>query len=153
MNASRTQHLVPAVAVLALAIVVFYLSYTREPADAFLFPRLVAVAMVLFASWNMLRALLGLAKVGSGVSGKQLLRLIPGIVIMAATVFYLAKTLGFYTAGFLAFTSIYSFYDANSHKKLSSWLMRVGVAFVFMLIIYGLFSMILKVQTPRGLFI
>jgi hypothetical protein len=50
----------------ALAATVTWLSFTREPADAFLFPRIISVVMVLLAAWNFARAALGLARVGAG---------------------------------------------------------------------------------------
>lgn len=150
-SASRLQHLLPASLILLLALTVTWLSYTREPADAFLFPRLISSVMVLLAIWNFIRAATGLARVGDGLSGKTLLNLAPGVAVMLLLVYFGAKTLGFYAASFLAFVCVYSLYDPASHMALKSWLRRLLVTAVFMAVIYALFTLLLKVQTPRGL--
>jgi len=149
---SRAQHLVPAVAVLLLSIVVVWLSYTREPAGAFLFPRLISSVMLLLAIWNAARAALGLARVGSGVSRGELVTVLPGVLVTLVYVLFAAKGLGFYVASFITFIVLYALYDPAPHDRPASWLRRVLVAFGFMLVIYGLFTLLLKVQTPRGAF-
>ncbi len=149
---SRTQHLVPATAILALSLIVAWLSYTREPAGAFLFPRMIGSVMLFLAVWNFARASLGLAKVGEGMSRTTIARIAPGLVVMLLFVFFAAKALGFYAASYIAFVGIYSLYDPASHRSLAAWVKRNLVAAVFMCVIYGLFAMLLKVQTPRGLF-
>lgn len=148
----RLQHLLPASLIVLLALTVTWLSYTREPSDAFLFPRLISSAMLLLASWNFIRALLGLAKVGTGISGATLLRILPGLCVMIALVYFAAKELGFYCASYLAFITLYSLYDPASHAAVSTWVKRLLVTTAFMAVIYGLFTVLLKVQTPRGLF-
>lgn len=151
-TASRWQHLLPATLVLLLAFTVAWLSYTREPADAFLFPRLISSVMLALALWNFARALLGLARVGDGLSAGTLVRIAPGVVVMAVLVFVAAKGLGFYTASFIAFLCVYSLYDPASHYRPGTWVKRIGITAVFMLVIYALFALLLKVQTPRGMF-
>ncbi len=152
MNTSRLQHLFPASAILLLALVVAWLSFTREPAAAFLFPRLIAVAMLLLAGWNFARAALGLARIGSGLSPSLIRNIAPGIIAMMIYVFFLAKWLGFYAASMLIFVVIYSLYDPAPHSKPGAWAKRITVAFGFMCVMYLLFNLLLKVQTPRGLF-
>jgi len=151
-NAGRLQHLLPALLVLLLALVVIWLSYTREPAEAFLFPRLISSVMVLLAIWNFVRAAAGLARVGDGLAGKTLLNIAPGVGVMLLLVYLGAKALGFYAASFLAYLCVYSLYDPASHLSVKSWLRRLWVTALFMVVIYVLFNMLLKVQTPRGLF-
>ena len=153
MSTRLQQHIIPATLVLGLALTVAVLSFTREPAESFLFPRLISVVMLLLAIWNFLRAILGLAKVGTGVSAATFKTIAPGVLVMVVYCFYAAKTLGFYVAGTTAFFVLYSWYDAHSHKTLSSWVRRIVVTTVFMAVIYGLFSLLLKVQTPRGMFL
>lgn len=153
MSSRLHQHIIPASLVLALAITVAVLSFTREPAESFLFPRLISVVMLLLAIWNFLRAVLGLARVGTGVSAATFRTIAPGMLVMCVYCFYAAKALGFYVAGTAAFFVLYSWYDSHSHQALSSWVRRVVVTAIFMAVIYGLFSMLLKVQTPRGMFL
>jgi len=143
---SRMAHTVPAVLVLGLV------SFTREPAGAFLFPRLISAVMLTLAAWNFIRAVRGLSKVGSGIAGSTWLTILPGIALMALFVFFAAKYFGFYVASTGAFFLLFSGYDPASHLALSSWLKRVVVTCFFMGIVYALFALLLKVQTPRGLF-
>ena len=146
----RIQHLFPAAMVLMLAAAVTWLSYTREPSDAFLFPRLISSVMIVLAIWNFVRAALGLAKVGDGIEGKTILRILPGVVVMIVLIYFAAKSLGFYVASFLAFLCAYSLYDPASHAAPRSWIKRLIITAVFMAVIYALFTVLLKVQTPRG---
>lgn len=151
-SANRLQHLLPATLILILAVVVTWLSYTREPSDAFLFPRLISSVMIVLAVWNFLRAFLGLAKVGDGIEGLTLLRIAPGVIVMLVLIYVAAKMLGFYVASFLAFLCVYSLYDPSSHTAPRTWIKRLIITAVFMVVIYALFTLLLKVQTPRGLY-
>lgn len=146
------QHVVPGALVLLLALTVAWLSFTREPSGAYLFPRLISSVMLLLAIWNFCRAVLGLARVGEGLDMTTLGRIAPGVAVIVVFVYFAAKLLGFYVASFIAFLCLYSLYDPASHKALSSWIKRFVIAAVFMLIMYSLFTMLLKVQTPRGLY-
>lgn len=148
---NRAQHLVPASAVLALAATVTFLSFTQEPAEAFLFPRIISVVMLGLAAWNFARAALGLARVGTGVSMGAFLNIAPGLAVVAALIFVGLTWLGFYTASFLGFLAIYTIYDPVPLTDGRAWLKRLGVSVGFMAVIWALFSRVLQVQTPAGL--
>ena len=148
---TRTQHIVPSLLVLAVAAWVAWLSFTQEPADAFLFPRVVSVAFLGLAIWNAARALLGLARVGQGIDGRTAMAILPGLLVALAFVFWGSKALGFYTGGTLSFLAIYTLYDPAPLTSGAAWIKRVVVTLLFMAVIYGLFAMLLQVQTPRGI--
>lgn len=152
MNVQRAQHLFPALCILALASTVTFLSFTREPADAFLFPRLIAVVMFSLAVWNFLRAARGVSRVGAGLSLQTAKAIVPGILVLVVYVFFAAKYLGFYLSSLIAFFLLFSFYDPASHNDVRSWMRRIVISVLFMLVIYALFTLLLKVQTPRGIF-
>lgn len=151
-SATRAQHLIPAVAILALAGTVVWLSYAREPASALLFPRLLSTVMLVFAGWNFVRAALGLARVGDGFEASELVAILPGVAVTLVYILFAAKWLGFYVASFGA--SWFSILCPTRPRisKPSTWLRRLIITTGFMLMIYGLFSMLLKIQTPRGLY-
>lgn len=151
-KAHRLQHLIPASLILALSATVVWLSYTREPSDAFLFPRLISSVMIVLALWNFIRALSGLARVGTGLPLSTLVSIAPGVLIMLLLVYVAAKMLGFYVACFIAFFCLFSTYDPASHTQVASWIKRFAITAAFMAVIYALFTLLLKVQTPRGLF-
>ncbi|MEP1205797.1 MAG: tripartite tricarboxylate transporter TctB family protein [Rhizobiaceae bacterium] len=152
MESARLQHLIPAGCVLLLAAAVTYISFTQEPADSFLFPRIISMAFILLAGWNFIRAAAGMAKVGGGISKATAMNILPGLVVMIVFVFWAAKGLGFYVASTLAFMTIYSLYDPVPFSSVRDWIKRIIITGAFMCVIYGLFSMLLQVQTPRGLF-
>ena len=153
MTAGRLQHLIPAGIVLALAAVVTWLSFTQQPAESFLFPRVISVFFIGLAVWNFARAATGLAKVGGGMTSSMVKNLMPGLIVMLVFVFAAAKGLGFYVASTLSFFIIYSLYDAAPYSSVKDWVKRILVTAAFMAVIYALFALILQVQTPRGIFI
>lgn len=152
MTASRTQHVIAATAVLLVGLAVTWISFTQQPAEAFLFPRLISVAFAALAVWNFYRAVSGLARVGEGVSLGQTLNVLPGLAVMAVLIFHAAKAYGFYVSSTVAFFLIYTLYDPVPLSDLKGWLRRALVTAAFMAVIYGLFTMLLQVQTPRGMF-
>ena len=151
-SANRLQHLVPALIVLAVAAVVAVTSWTQQPADVFVFPRLVSVFFVILALWNATRAVLGLSKVGTGLSLREALNILPGALVMIALIYGAAKFFGFYAASSVAFLTIATLYDPAKLTSLRAWLVRIAESAAFMGVIYLLFAVLLRVQTPRGLF-
>jgi len=152
MNTARFQHLIPAGVIFILAAIVTWLSFTEEPIESFLFPRAISVFFISLALWNLVRAAGGLSKVGEGMSPAMIKNVLPGTIIMIIFVFWAAKGLGFYVASSLAFFTLYTLYDAVSWSSLKGWLKRLMITAAFMAVIYGLFTLVLQVRTPRGLF-
>jgi len=147
------QQVSSATIVLIIAISVAWLSYTRQPAEAFLFPRLISIVFLGLSVWNFSRAALGLARVGGGVDITSAMHITPGLVVMAVYVFWLANFLGFYVASTLTFFTLLTLYDTGNRRQLSNWANRAVITILFMAVMYGLFAYVLKVQLPRGLFI
>lgn len=98
-----------------------------------------------------MRAALGLARVGSGVSLRTFLNIAPGLAVVALLVFAGLTWLGFYAASFIGFFAIYTIYDPVPPTEGRALLKRLGVSVCFVAVIYGLFDRILQVQTPTGL--
>lgn len=84
MNASRLQHIIPAGAIFALAMTVTWLSFTQEPAEAFVFPRIISIAFIILASWNLARAGLGMARVGGGLSSAEARHIFPDLCVFCS---------------------------------------------------------------------
>ncbi|MEM1384736.1 MAG: tripartite tricarboxylate transporter TctB family protein [Pseudomonadota bacterium] len=148
----RIQHTIASGIVAAVGIWVCWISYTQEPADAFLFPRLISSFFVILALWTFGKALLGLSKAGEGLSGKVFLRLLPGLLVMLVYVFWASKALGFYTATALCFFVQLSLYDPAPHTATMTWLRRIAITAGFVAVMYALFALTLKVFTPREVF-
>ena len=84
----QMQHVIPSGIVAAVALWVSYVSYTQQPAEAFLFPRLIATVFAALALWTFGKALLGRSRVGDGISRTMMLNIAPGLLVMAVYVFW-----------------------------------------------------------------
>ena len=142
------QHTVPSGLVAGVSAWVCWLSYTQEPAQAFLFPRLISTVMLALALWTFGKALLGLSRAGDGIGRTMFLNILPGLVVLVVYVFWAAQALGFYTSGTIAFFLLLSIYDPAPNDSPRTWLRRVLVTAGFLAVMYGLFAVVLKVFTP-----
>ncbi|WP_390913200.1 tripartite tricarboxylate transporter TctB family protein [Pseudosulfitobacter sp. SM2401] len=148
----RIQHIAASGVVAAVGVWVTYVSFTQQPAQAFLFPRLIATVFVILALWTFIKACLGWSKVGSGLSARDCKRLAVGLIIACIYIFWMAKGLGFYTATAIAFFVLLSIYDPAPHTALKSWVKRIAITACFIAVMYGLFAKLLTVYTPREIF-
>lgn len=148
----RSQHIIASGLVAAVGIAVTYISFTQEPAAAFLFPRLISTVFAVLALWTFGKALLGRTKVGNGLSRQAMANILPGLVVALVFVFWAAKTLGFYTASTITFFILLSLYDPAPHGEVKTWIKRVVITAGFLAVMYGLFAMLLNVFTPREIF-
>ena len=145
----QMQHIVPSGIVAAVAIWVTYISYTQQPVEAFLFPRLIASVFVVLALWTFGKALLGRSRVGDGISMQMVTNLAPGLLVLLIYVFWAAKGLGFYTASAITFFILLSIYDPAPHNEARTWIKRLIITAGFTAVMYGLFAEVLNVFTPK----
>ncbi|WP_299887854.1 tripartite tricarboxylate transporter TctB family protein [uncultured Ruegeria sp.] len=145
----RLQHVCASGLVAAVGVWVAWISYTQQPSEAFLFPRLISTVFVVLALWTFFKALLGWTKVGHGLGTHEMANLLPGLVIALVYVFWAAKALGFYTAGAIAFFILLSLYDPAPHREVRTWVRRAIITAIYLAVMYGLFAKLLKVYTPR----
>ncbi len=151
-NLPRLQHIIASGLVAAVGLWVAWISYTQQPTEAFLFPRLISTVFVVLAFWTFAKALIGLTKVGAGLNAHTIGNLAPGLAVALIYIFWAARGLGFYTATTIAFFILLSLYDPAPHNALRSWLRRTIITAVFMAVMYGLFAKLLQVYTPREIF-
>lgn len=148
----RIQHIVASGLVAVVGVWVAIVSYTAEPAAAFLFPRIIATVFVVLALWTFGKAVMGRTKVGNGLSREAVRNILPGLLVMLVYVFWAAQTLGFYTASTIAFFILLSLYDPAPHGAPGTWVRRVIITAGFLAVMYGLFALLLNVFTPREIF-
>lgn len=164
---NRFQQLLPSSVLTIIGVWITWISYTQEPAAAFLFPRLVATLFVILAIWSLVNAILGTADNAQGISMQMIKNIIPGMIVAAVYIFwaaagmrrfknvegdlgfYLSKGLGFYTATAVAVFIIVSLYDPAPHNKPGTWVKRAIITSAFVGVMYLLFSTLLSVYTPR----
>ncbi len=151
MTAFRLQHTISSGIVFLVAAIITYISFTQEPADAFLFPRMIAIFFISLAAWNFVRALTGVAKVGVGLDIVEFKNIVPGLAVMLIFMFFAAKVIGFFLSSTIAFMIIFTLYDPAPLNDGKAWMKRLIVTVCFMAVMYCLFALLLKVQTPSGI--
>lgn len=148
----RNQHIIASGLVAVVGIWVTYISYTQEPAAAFLFPRMISTVFAVLAIWTFGKAVMGRSKVGQGLSAADMKNILPGLVVSLIFIFWAAKGLGFYTASSITFFILLSLYDPAPHNELRTWVKRIIITTGFLAVMYGLFAALLNVYTPREIF-
>ncbi|WP_435138576.1 tripartite tricarboxylate transporter TctB family protein [Pseudopelagicola sp. nBUS_19] len=145
----RVQHIIGSGFVAAVGVWVAFVSFTQQPSEAFLFPRLISSVFVVLAIWTFAKACCGWTKVGHGIAIRQFTNLFPGLAVTLVYIFFAAKGLGFYTSTSIAFFILLSLYDPASHWEVKTWVKRIVITTAFMAVMYALFAILLKVYTPR----
>lgn len=148
----RNQHIVTSGLIATVGVSVAYISFTQEPAGAFVFPRLISSVFAVLAVGTFVKALLGRTKVGVGISGVEIRNMLPGLLVTLIYAFWAAKALGFYTATTVAFFILLTLYDPAPHNAPKTWIRRGLITAGFMAVMYGLFAVLLNVFTPREIF-
>ncbi len=148
---TKLQHIVPSGIVAGVALWVTWVSFTQQPAEAFLFPRLIASVFAVLALWTFGKAVLGKSRVGAGLSIEMMRNIAPGLIVMVIYVFWAAKGLGFYTASAIAFFILLSVYDPAPNGEARTWIRRAIITIGFVAVMYGLFALVLNVFTPKEL--
>ena len=146
------QHRVSSGIIAAVALWVCWISFTQQPSEAYLFPRIISVCFLVLSVWTFVKALLGRSRVGNGLSMQAVKNMTPGLFVSAIYVLWAAKTLGFYTASTITFFVLLSLYDPSPNSEPKTWMKRVLTTAGFIAVMYALFAVVLKVYTPRGLF-
>ncbi|MDH3420479.1 MAG: tripartite tricarboxylate transporter TctB family protein [Gammaproteobacteria bacterium] len=133
---------------LLLGIVLYSLAGDSE---AYLFPRFIAVAIGLLgaviAAATFSRVLLPTASTSG--AGRAWLKSLPVLAVFIAYRWAM-ETFGFYSSAFAAFLIIVWLYapEPLSYRTASK---RIAISAVFTVAIFALFSLLLRVQTPRGM--
>ncbi len=123
-----------------------YASFVLGNSEDYLFPRLISAMIA------VLSLMLWFEK-GDADKSTNFKDLMPGIAIATAFILLL-KILGFYLASMIVFFSLVMYYSKPSESK-DFWrvlLIKLGVTIVFTMTLYGLFTLLLQVRTPEGLF-
>jgi hypothetical protein len=123
-----------------------YSSFILGDSENYLFPRLISATIAI------LTIMLWFEK-GEADKSTNFKDLMPGIAIASAFILLL-KILGFYLASMIVFFTLVMYYTKPMESKdfCRVLLIKLGVAFMFTFALYGLFTLLLKVNTPEGLF-
>ena len=141
ITAPRVQHVIASGLVALVGAWVTYVSYTQQPSEAFLFPRLIASVFLVLSLWTFVKALLGRSKVGAGLDTTVFTNLLPGLVFALLYLFWGAKELGFYTATTMSTLGILNMYSGGLRSRHGSQtLIVMGMQILMALFVFGLGS-------------
>ena len=138
--------------VLLFAMLTVWASFAVDEPDAYAFPQLLSLLLLLFAGINMARKSSRTALAAAPpppLSAALLAKIMPATAVI---VVYLAvaEALGFYFSAFFAFALLSFLYGGGDKSDVRN---AVLVAAAFVAVLYALFSLLLGVQLPRGFFL
>ena len=136
---------VAAVGAVVAAAVVMTMVMSADDSQAYDFPFLLAILMATFAVMLLIDVLRMWKREKSGPGLVEWSDLGAGIVIIVAYLLLL-QSAGFYLASWLAFTAIVVFYSGTKNRAQLTRILWVSIG--FMVVIYGLFNLSLRVVTP-----
>lgn len=149
MRIALNRRLLVALMVTILTGTLFKMSFFQENSEVFLFPSIVSMAMLALSLISLVREAFALCV--DDFEAFPFMRQVPSLVIMVGGV-SLVEVLGIYTSAFLVLSLVSFIYSPETNTKIrfrKSLIFAIG----FSLFMYLLFSIILNVQTPRGLLI
>ena len=136
---------VAAVGAVVAAAVVMTMVMSADDSQAYDFPFLLAILMATFAVMLLIDVLRMWKREKSGSGLVEWSDLGAGIVIIVAYLLLL-QSAGFYLASWLAFTAIVVLYSGTKNRAQLTRILWVSIG--FMVVIYGLFNLSLRVVTP-----
>ena len=142
----KINNLISLICILFISILLAYASFTggsENSPEAYLFPKLITFVMIILSSFSLIFYFLNKSFSVAEVDIKKL-----SIYLISLILFiFFGEIVGFYFFAILLFF-INSYYYSED-KNIKKIIQNMIVTFIFMLFIYFLFSIILKVQVPR----
>jgi len=142
----KINNLISLICILFISILLAYASFTggsENSSEAYLFPKLITFVMIILSSFSLIFYFLNKSFSVAEVDIKKL-----SIYLISLILFiFFGEIVGFYFFAILLFfiNSYYYSEDKNIKKIIQNMIVTV----IFMLFIYFLFSIMLKVQVPR----
>ena len=129
---------------LAFAVLAVAASFRGAPAEAYTFPRLLSILLLIFCA----AAALSRAEAASApLDAATIKKIAPGILIVVVYI-AAAETVGFYASAGAAFFALAFLYGRKPRRV---WVV-FAVSCAIMAALFGLFGLLLRAQTPRGFF-
>ena len=142
----KINNLISLICILFISILLAYASFTggsENSSEAYLFPKLITFVMIILSSFSLIFYFLNKSFSVAEVDIKKL-----SIYLISLILFiFFGEIVGFYFFSILLFF-INSYYYSED-KNIKKIIQNMIVTFIFMLFIYFLFSIMLKVQVPR----
>jgi hypothetical protein len=130
---------------LAFALTLYVLSTTAEGQEAYVFPRIIALAMCLIALFTLVFEWANFDRSSVSIPWGKLW---PALTIFLVYMLIL-RYLGFYASSFLVFFALGVIYTSQNYIVGTKRCLPISIA--FMAVLYVIFVWLLRVQTPRGI--
>ena len=145
----KINNLISLICILFISILLAYASFTggsENSSEAYLFPKLITFVMIILSSFSLIFYFLNKSFSVAEVDIKKLSIYLISLILFV----FFGEIVGFYFFAILLFF-INSYYYSED-KNIKKIIQNMIVTFIFMLFIYFLFSIMLKVQVPRFFF-
>ena len=142
----KINNLTSLICILFISILLAYASFTggsENTSEAYLFPKLITSVMIILSSFSLIFYFLNKTLSVAEVDVKKLSVYLISLILFI----FFAEIVGFYFLAILLFF-INSYYYSED-KKIKNIIQNTIITIIFMLFIYFLFSVMLKVQVPR----
>ena len=142
----KINNLISLICILFISILLAYASFTggsENSSEAYLFPKLITFVMIILSSFSLIFYFLNKSFSVAEVDIKKLSIYLISLILFV----FFGEIVGFYFFAILLFF-INSYYYSED-KNIKKIIQNMVVTFIFMLFIYFLFSIMLKVQVPR----
>lgn len=135
-------------ACLVVSVLLLFAGSGHEYKDAYVFPNLMAVVMIVFSVVMMITA------DSERISGEAPVLSVPWVKLWPAFAVFIvymlvAQPLGFFSSSFIAFAGIGIIYS-RQERLVPAVRNCVPIGLAFLAVLYALFVLLLQVQLPRG---
>ena len=137
------KNLTTVIITLILSILLAFVSFTGGASEAYLFPKIITSTMIILSSLSLLFYFF---EKNQKIAKIDMIKLSVYLILIILFILF-GEILGFYFSATLIFLTVCYYYSENKTAKVIVYNLLVTV--VFMLFIYFLFSVLLKVQVPR----
>ena len=137
------KNLTTVIITLILSILLAYVSFTGGASEAYLFPKIITSTMIILSSLSLLFYFF---EKNQKIAKIDMIKLSVYLILIILFILF-GEILGFYFSATLIFLTVCYYYSENKTTKVFIYNLLVTV--FFMLFIYFLFSVLLKVQVPR----
>ena len=142
----KINNLTSLIFILIISITLGYVSFTggtETTSEAYLFPKLITFVMIILSSFSLFFYFMNKTSSVANIDIKKISVYLFSLILFI----FLGEIIGFYFLAILLFL-INSYYYSEI-KNLKIIIQNMIITIVFMIFIYVLFSIMLKVQVPR----
>ena len=139
----KINNLASVIFILFISIMLAYASFSGKQSEAYLFPKIITSVMIILSSLSLVIYFFDKRKKTEEINISKL-----SIYLISLILFiFFGEILGFYFLAILLFLTVCYFYSEQKSFKIIIY--NTLITSLFMLFIYLLFSILLKVQVPR----